>query len=111
MTRPGDHSEEARPGWTFLTNHAHVLLALAQDPLLRVRDLAGMVGITERAVQRIIGELEQEGYLTHARDGRRNVYEVHAERPLRHPIERANAVSALLKLVARPRVRAPKSDS
>lgn len=88
--------------WTFLTNHAHVLLCIARDPAARVRDLAVQVGITERAVQRIITELEQAGYLSHVRDGRRNRYDVHAERPLRHPIERHRSVAELIALVRRP---------
>jgi DNA-binding MarR family transcriptional regulator len=84
------------PPWTFLTNHAHVLISVAEDPHLRIRDLAARVGITERAVQRIISELEEAGYLTHEREGRRNVYRVRANRPLRHPIEAHHSVSVLL---------------
>lgn len=87
------------PGWTFLTNHAHVLISIAEDPHLRIRDLAARVGITERAIQRIISDLEESGYLTHEREGRRNVYRVRAHRPLRHPIERHQSVAALLQLV------------
>lgn len=83
--------------WTFLTNHAHVLISLASDPTLRIRDLAARVGITERAIQRIISELEEAGYLTHERDGRRNLYRVRAHRPLRHPIEAHQTVAALLQ--------------
>lgn len=84
--------------WTFLTNHAHVLLCIASDPQARIRDLADRVGITERAVQRIIFELEAGGYLTHEREGRRNTYRVRPHLPLRHPIERRNKVAALLAL-------------
>ena len=62
------------PSWTFLTNQAHVLLCLAKSPSERIRDIALEVGITERAVQRIIVELEADEYLEHVRDGRRNVY-------------------------------------
>ena len=83
---------------SFLTNHAHVLLCVANDPQSRIRDLADRVGITERAVQRIIVELEADGYLTHERDGRRNTYRVRPHLPLRHPIERKNKVAALLAL-------------
>jgi DNA-binding transcriptional ArsR family regulator len=86
-------------GWTFLTNHAHVLLCIAQDPEARMRDMAEQVGITERAVQRIISELEEGGYLLRVKDGRRNRYEVRGDRPLRHPIERHQKVAALLALV------------
>jgi predicted ArsR family transcriptional regulator len=86
--------------WTFLTNHAHVLLSIASAPDARIRELAVRVGITERAVQRIIAELEAAGYLSHEREGRRNVYRVRSNQPLRHPIERHRRVSALLDLVA-----------
>jgi DNA-binding MarR family transcriptional regulator len=83
--------------WTFLTNHAHVLISLAGDPTLRIRDLAARVGITERAIQRIIADLEEAGYLTHEREGRRNLYRVRANRPLRHPVEAHQTVAALLE--------------
>ena len=89
--------------WTFLTNHAHVLIALADNPTLRIRDLAVRVGITERAIQRIIADLEDAGYLTHQRDGRRNSYRVRTNRPLRHPVEAHQTVAVLLgALVQRP---------
>jgi DNA-binding transcriptional ArsR family regulator len=86
--------------WTFLTNHAHVLLCLARDPETRMRDVAERVGITERAVQRIVSELEQAGYVARDREGRRNRYEVRADVALRHPIERHRSVAALLALVS-----------
>ncbi len=90
--------------WTFLSNHAHVLLCVAADPELTIRELSDKVGITERAVQRILAELQGEGYLTKERDGRRNRYRVEPERPLRHPIEAHQSVGALIRLVAgRPR--------
>jgi DNA-binding MarR family transcriptional regulator len=92
-------AEAEVPPWTFLTNHAHVLLCIARDPQARVRDIADHVGITERAVMRIIGDLEETGYLTKERDGRRNVYKVRGSMPLRHPIERHRKVSTLLELV------------
>jgi DNA-binding MarR family transcriptional regulator len=91
-------SSTERPPWTFLTNHAHVLLCIARDPQARIRDIAGRVGITERAVQRIVAELEEAGYLSHEREGRRNTYRVRRNKPLRHPMERQNRVSALLAL-------------
>ena len=93
-TAPGDEA-----AWTFLTNHAHVLLCVARDPEARIRDLATQVGITERAVQRILVDLEQAGYLTHERTGRRNVYRVRGHLPLRHPVERHRKIAALLALV------------
>ena len=84
--------------WNFLTNHAHVLLCVWEDPEARVRDIATRVGITERAVQRILQELESDGYLVRERIGRRNRYRVRADRPLRHPVEDHQPVSALLGL-------------
>jgi DNA-binding Lrp family transcriptional regulator len=89
--------------WTFLTNHAHVLICLAQDPALRIQDLAERVGITYRAVQRILDELEGEGYISRARkkdDARSNVYRVNRSLPLRHPVERHQPVAALIELVS-----------
>lgn len=85
--------------WTFLTNHAHVLLCLARDPEIRLRDVADKVGITERAAQRIVADLQTEGYITTERVGRRNRYVIHSESPLRHPIEEHNEVGVLLKLL------------
>src|SRR5688572_13958228 len=90
---------ELETGWTFLTNHAHVLLCIARTPDLRMRDLSEQVGITERAVQRIVSELEEGGYLRRTRDGRRNRYQVRAEMPLRHPVESHRRLSALITMV------------
>jgi shikimate kinase len=85
--------------WTLLTNHAHVLIYLARQPDVTLRRVADAVGITERAVQRIVAELEQAGILSRLRSGRRNVYEIHAELPLRHPIESHRTVQDLLDFV------------
>ena len=85
--------------WTFLSNHSHVLLCLAQDPESRLRDVAERVGITERAVQRIVSDLEKGGVLEHSRDGRRNRYTIHDDQPLRHPVEAHCTVRALLAFV------------
>lgn len=89
--------------WTFLTNHAHVLMCIARDPETRLRDVATDVGITERAAQRIVGELEDAGYLVRRREGRRNVYELRADRPLRHPLDQEHDVGELLKVLGKPR--------
>ena len=86
-----------RSGWTFLTNHSHVLLCIAADPTIRIREVARLVGITERAAQRIVAELEADQYISHRRVGRRNHYEVHSDRPLRHPLEHHLEISALLR--------------
>jgi DNA-binding transcriptional ArsR family regulator len=93
------------PRWTFLTNHGHVLLCLARSPELRLRDVAEQVGVTERAVQRIVADLEEGGYLTRHRSGRQNAYEIDSERPMRHPIEARSTVRALIALVGAPRQR------
>ncbi len=98
------------PEWTFLTNHAHVLIYLSQRPDALLREIAAAVGITERAVQRIMGELEGAGYLVRERDGRRNRYLVRAEGMLRHPIERHKSVQALLDLVGAPQA-APREQA
>ncbi len=82
--------------WTFLTNHAHVLLAVSRDPELRQRDIADLVGITQGAVQRIIHDLEDGGYLIRERVGRRNRYQVSGDIPLRHPLEDDHTVAELL---------------
>ena len=87
-----------RPGWTFLTNHSHVLVCLARDPHARLRDVAARVGITERAVQAIVADLEAGGALTRTRDGRRNRYRIDRAAPLRHPVEAGRTVGALLDL-------------
>lgn len=89
--------------WTFFTNHAHVLFCISQDPDVRLRDVAQRVGITERATQRIVAELEDSGYLSHEKIGRRNHYELIAEAPLRHPIEEHVEVADLLSIL-RPKV-------
>jgi DNA-binding MarR family transcriptional regulator len=85
--------------WTFLTNHLQVLACLARDPELRIRDIATLVGITERATVQILSQLEASGYLTKTRVGRRNHYTVHAERPLRHPLQDGHQVGELLRVI------------
>jgi DNA-binding transcriptional ArsR family regulator len=98
--------EEAGALWTFLTNHAHVLVCLATGRGPTVEEIAQRVGTTERSVRRIIGELEEEGYLARERVGRNNHYALDRSRPLRHPLERHRDVGALLALAASPRRRA-----
>jgi DNA-binding MarR family transcriptional regulator len=89
---------EQRRTWTFLSNHAHVLIALAKEPSLRVRDLAVVVGVTERAVSAILTDLEEAAVLVRGRDGRRNVYVINPEAPLRHSVESHRNVRDLLLL-------------
>ena len=101
-------SGSEKPGWTFFTNHGHVLVCLAADPDLRTRDVAELVGITERSAQSIITDLVEAGYLTRIKEGRRNRYEVHAEKPLRHRLERDHSVGELL--VTLGKLPAPKGS-
>lgn len=89
---------DTRPssGWTFLTNHSHVLICLAGDPFMRMRDVATKVGITERAVIRIVNDLQAAGALTREREGRRNRYTIDLDLPLRHPVEAHRTIGDLL---------------
>ncbi len=84
------------PPWTFLTNHAHVLITISRDPEARQRDVAYSVGITVGAAQRIISELESDGYISTERVGRRNRYIVIEDKPLRHPLEDQHTVQDLI---------------
>jgi predicted transcriptional regulator of viral defense system len=87
------------PQWKFLSNHAYVLLSIAREPGVRLREVADRVGITERAVQRIVADLEAGGYLSRVREGRRNRYQVHAHLPFRHPTVAHREVHGLLELI------------
>lgn len=86
-------------GWTFLTNHSHVLVCIAANPDVLTREIADQVGITERSAQRIVAELEEEGYLSHEKVGRRNHYQVNFDQHLRHPLEDHLAVGEVLDLI------------
>ncbi|MBS1818901.1 MAG: winged helix-turn-helix transcriptional regulator [Acidobacteria bacterium] len=99
MARRPAPAPEPAGNWTFLSNHGHVFLCLAHDPDARLRDVAVEVGVTERAVQRIVADLEEAGYLRRIRVGRRNSYEINPDQPLRHPVESHQAVRSLLALV------------
>jgi DNA-binding MarR family transcriptional regulator len=88
--------------WQFVTNHGHVLACIAANPETRLRDIALTVGITERTVGQIVTELEQAGYLSKTRDGRRNRYEVHDELPLRHPLHGHLTIGALIQFLQAP---------
>jgi DNA-binding Lrp family transcriptional regulator len=85
--------------WMFLTNHAHVLLCIAEDPNSRLRDLASRVQISERAVKRIVADLERTGYISRHRFGRRNRYELHPDTPIHSPMTKTLEVGALLALL------------
>jgi DNA-binding MarR family transcriptional regulator len=91
------------PGeWTFLTNHGHVLVAVACDPDSRLREIAARVGITERAAQLIVSDLEAAGYLTKERIGRRNRYLLRPGRRFRHPAEDSRSIDELLAIFVGP---------
>jgi len=94
----------------FLTNHFLVLACLARDPELRIRDIAILVGITERATVQILGQLETSGYLTKTRVGRRNHYTVQGELPLRHPLNNGRQVGELLRVIE-PQISRPAARS
>ena len=87
--------------WTFLTNHAHVLLCIANDRETRIRDIAEQVGITERAAHRIVSDLIEEGYVSSTRVGRRNNYEIHPTVGMRHPLLREHQIAELVTLLGR----------
>lgn len=88
--------------WTLLSNHAHVLICLARDPDARLRDVADLVGITERGVYKIVTELEEAGAITRTRSGRRNHYEFDTSVMLRHPVEADRCIGSLLETMLDP---------
>lgn len=89
-----------RPSWSFLTNHTHLLVVLQREPTARIRDLAIEVGITERAVQRILAELVADGILKVRKSGRRNSYLIQRRARLRHPLEKHHTIGELLDLLS-----------
>lgn len=93
----------ARPDWTFLTNHAQVLVCIADEPDVRGRDIAERVGITERAAQSIIADLVECGYVTRTREGRRNRYAINRKGRLRHPMQTDHTIGELLVALGRLR--------
>lgn len=96
-----DAVPEPHAGWTFLTNHARVLASIADNHNARIRDIAARCRLTERAVQKIISELEQDGYLSHTRNGRTNQYSIDPSKVLRHPAEAGLTVASLLAMLLR----------
>ena len=89
--------------WTFLTNHAQVLLCIANDPDIRLRDVAETVGITERAAQRIVVDLAEAGFLERERHGRRNRYLINETAEMRHPAQEGHEIGDLLDLLRQVR--------
>jgi DNA-binding IclR family transcriptional regulator len=94
--------DETIPRWAFLTNHARVLICIARDPGIRLREIGEHVGITERAAHRIVGELLTAGYITRTRNGRRNQYTIDPDLPLRDRLAREQSVGDLLAALAGP---------
>ena len=101
--------EPEAPTWSFLTNHARVLLCIAHDPGIRLREIGDTVGITERAAHRIVGELADVGYVARRREGRRNHYTIQAHLPLPDPLAREQKIGDLLDVLARPQAPARKA--
>ena len=101
---------DPKPGWTFLTNHARVLICVAHDSGIRLRDIGDRVGVTERAAHRIITELLAAGYITRTRNGRRNQYTVNTELALPDPLSRGRSVGDLLDVLtgSRPNSRSTR---
>ena len=98
----GDQQQESSSpagSWDFLTNHAHVLICVADDPGIRLRDIAAAVGITERAAHRIVSELVEEGYVLREKQGRRNHYTIVTKLPMRHPLVQGREVGELLEVL------------
>ena len=94
--------EDSEHQWTLLTNHGRILLIISRDQDLRIRDVALAAGVTERRAQSIIVDLEQAGYISKKREGRRNVYSVNRKRPFRHQAESGHKVGELIDLFANP---------
>src|SRR6202007_1505030 len=96
-------AKNTAPGWTFLTNHAQVLVSIAHDPGIRLRDIGERVGITERAAHRIVVALTDGRYITRELYGRRNHYTINARFSLPDPIAREQNVGQLLEILTGPR--------
>lgn len=99
ITMPNRNKDTPGGQWTFLTNHAQVLLSIARNREATAREIALQVGITERAVQRILRDLHDAGYITHTRYGRQNRYEINADAPMRHPAQQGHPVRELIDVL------------
>ena len=95
------------PTWSFLTNYARVLLCIADDPGLRLREIGDRVGVTERAAHRIVDELAAAGYISRARTGRRNRYSINREQPLRDSLVHEQSIGDLLALLSAQHAGSP----
>ena len=105
------YSGNQNHSWRFVTNHAHVLQSIAEDPTIRLRDVAVQVGITERTAAQIVNDLEQAGYLTKKREGRRNRYEIHGDLALRHPDHGHRTIGELIRFLRPPKQTAQSGGS
>ena len=101
-------SDKNAPTWSFLTNHAGVLLCIANDPSIRLREIGDTVGITERAAHRIVGELAEAGYITRQRNGRRNHYEIQTQLSLPDPLARGKKSATSSRSSTNRRSRRPE---
>ena len=90
------HRSAQHGRWTFVTNHGRVLSLITKQPRITTREIAARIGITERAVQKIVAALEADGYIMRQKEGRGSLYEIHPDLPMRHPLERDHPVSDLL---------------
>lgn len=99
MTDSVNTLEPSMHHFAFLTNHALVLIIIAETPKIRMRDIAHRIGITERAVQRIVDDLSSAGYILVLKDGRRNCYQVQPESPLRHPLTEGKSLGRLIEMM------------
>src|SRR5688500_1866756 len=99
MARPQHDAPARRPQWTIFSNHAHVLVCIARNPEETVREIARKVGITERAVQRIIGDLEEAAVIRREKNGRNNSYTLSLDRPLRHPLEANTTIAEVIRVI------------
>ena len=97
--------------WSFLTNHARVLLCIAHDPSARLRDIAASLGITDRSVYGIVTDLTTAGYVIKHRDGRRNLYQIQAHLPLPEPASKEPAIGEVLALLMGNRARQQPSET
>jgi DNA-binding MarR family transcriptional regulator len=105
----GPGPEDAERDWTVFTNHGHVLICIALNTDVRVRDIAATVGVTERCVMQILGDLERAGYLTRSRVGRRNRYTIRRNRSLRRPFEELATIGDVLDAATADSSRDPSS--
>jgi DNA-binding MarR family transcriptional regulator len=100
MPMSSKQPDSRTPHWTFLTNHFHIIVSLSREPYSRIRDLSDQVGITQRAVQRILAELVEDKVLKVRKEGRRNHYTINRKKRLRHPLEHQHSIGDLLDILS-----------